>query len=648
MNDKPAITMHLRLLLYIFILCLLHPILSCTESKSEKGKTIAAVNQWYQLQTQYSLISIDSVLKFAVLIDSAAKDLPNPFKAMALVGKGRYYSSKSPELAFKYNNQALALLNNSGADSISARAYNGLGIYYIKKSDYPNALDNYFKALRLFEKAKDEKGMGGVLANIGEVFQVKNDVASAKKYILQGMEISRKASETYAYLDAAHTMANIYGMNNQFDSAIAIDRMGIAVSDSIGSKRLKSSFYNNLGNCYLYSNRPDSARFYFNQCLQLDSATGNWHYMIDNYLTLGQLSLKQQEFAKAEQLISRAIFLSDSVREYQLKLPAWKALGAVYTAQKDFVRANAAKDSAAVTKDKLINQQSENKILELKELYETEKKEQTITMQQLRLSRQQLFISGGVVLLALMVLSGWLFYRRFKMQKEKELQTKLMQQREQATVEILQAEDQERKRIAAELHDGVGQVMLAAWLNLQAIEPELNTLTPGHQASLSKAIRMVGEGCKEVREVSHSMMAKALVNSNLKTALTEFAKQIDRSVLAITLHFDGTEQPTGTIEDSILYRVVQECINNALKHAAATEIDINVAFNNVGTSILIEDNGTGFNYNLATATASPSGLGIQNIKTRIAFLNGKVEWDSSIGNGTVVSIFVPAKQEVKN
>ena len=642
LSGKP-ITSNKYLLLSIALLISIT--ISCNRNKSSENKDIQQINEWYQLLTTYTPADGDTVLLYANLIDSAAQHLPNVYKAMALIGKGRVHSGNKPELSLKHYQHAIELLENSRADSLKARAYNGVGVYYLKKSDYANALTHFFKALKLFEKANNVKGMGGVLANIGEVYQVKNDVPAAKKYIVQAMEITKKANDMHSYLNAAQTLANIYGMNNQFDSAITIDRMGIEQAEKMGSSKLISSFYNNLGNCYMYSNRPDSARYYFLQCIQLDSASGILHYMVDNYLTLGQLSLKQHQLPEAENFFLKAIHLSDSIKENQLKLHAWKALGQLYSNQKNFIKANAAKDSAANIKDRIINEKSENKIAELRELYETEKKEQTIALQQVKLSRQKLMLTGGVVLLASLILSGWLLYRRYKIKKEKELQEAILRQREKATLEILQVEDQERRRIAAELHDGVGQVMLAAWMNLQALEPEMATLQPQQQQSLSKAIAMVGEGCKEVREVSHSMMPGALMNKGLQGALKDFTKQIDRKIIAINLHHEGLDKPLNEITESILYRVIQECVNNTIKHAQATELDISLHHNQEGTSVLLEDNGNGFDVKKIFNDNQHAGLGLQNIKTRVEFLNGKVEWDSSPGNGTVVTIFIPANEK---
>jgi two-component system, NarL family, sensor kinase len=634
-----------KMVYHLAVLLLTSLIISCKSSPT-KDPRISQVNNWYARQNYFWQLNTDSVLHYATMIDSVAKNLPRQYKAMALVGRARYHLTKKTSLALKYYEQSLALLQDTGADSVLAKVHNGIGLCYIKRSDYSNALEHYFIALRLCEKTNDAAGISSVLANIGELYQVKGDINSAKKYIRRAMENSRQQHNMASYLDAAQTLANVYGMSNQFDSAIAIDRMGIIAADSMGSTKIKSAFYNNLGNCYLYSNQPDSARYYFMQCLEMDAANGLVHFMVDNYLTLGQLFLQQNERKKAEHYFKQAISLSDSINEKQFKAQAWKALSVLYKQDNNLAMALNAKDSAGAVKDRMISEKSENKIAELQELYETEKKEQMIALQQVKLSRQQLVLTASLILFASLIFSAWLLYRRSAIKKEKEMQATLMQQRESSTLAILQAEDQERRRIAAELHDGVGQVMLAAWINLQAMEPHLEALDIKQQESMSKAITMVGEGCKEVREVSHAMMPGALLHKGLAGALQDFFKQIDESVISIQFHADGLDGSIDNITASMLYRIIQECVNNTIRHAGATELDISLLKNESGISLQIEDNGKGFDVAvMQNNKIDTAGLGLQNIQSRIAFLQGTVEWDSSPGNGTVVTIFIPVKNK---
>ena len=628
-------------LLFLFV-CLLF---SCNATYKKEDERINKVNSWFSQQNHYAQINRDSVLHYALMIEKAAINLPIEYQAMAVMGKARFYVGKKVKLSAKLYEQSLTMLANSQADSLIGRAYNGLGVCYIKTSDFSNALQNYFKALRIFEKINDSKGVGGVLANIGEVYQLKSDLPTAKRYILRSMEVNKASNNIVSYLNAAQTLANIYGMNNQFDSAFAIDKIGIIAADSLNSSHIKSTFYNNMGNCYMYSNRPDSAFYYFNKCLLLDSANNNLNFMVDNYLTLGGLALQQKQLLQAKDFFQKTIILSDSINENQAKYQAWQQLAIIYRQENNLINAITAKDSATTVKDRIINENSENKIAELQELYETEKKEQTIALQQSKLSTQQILLAGSAVSLALILFSGWLMYRRYTLKKEKEMQESLLQQREKATFDILQAEEKERRRIAAELHDGVGQVMVAAWMNLQVLETQMSAFDLPQQQLLAKATLMVGEGCKEVREVSHSMMPNALLSKGLISAIRNFTQQIDSKVIDINLHTEGLDEPIDEVVESILYRVIQESVNNTIRHANANQLDISLHKNPEGISLLIEDNGKGFDTSfLMDTNRKLGGLGLQNIKSRIAFLKGSVHWDSSPGNGTVVSIYIPIKK----
>lgn len=631
--------MRKKIFRFCFVL-LLTQLLAC--NTEEKEQRIIDIEKWYAKQRQYVNVNNDSVLYYSQLIEKNSSSLPAKYKVMAVIGTAIYQSYKSPQLSLKTYQSALETLGNTSADSLKARIYNGMGVCYKKMADYPNSIEYLFKALRLFEKINDKMTAAGVLSNIAEVYQSKGDLATAKQYVQQAMKVNRETGNFIYYLTSAQTLANIYGMNNQFDSALAIDNMGIKCSDSIGSTTLKSIFYNNKGNCYMFTNRFDSALYFFNQCVQFDSANGNVLYMLDNYLTLGSLAEMQKEFPEAEKNFRYAIVLSDSIKNNQMKAQAWKQLANVLTAQQNLQAAIAAKDSASVIKDRIINERSESRIAELKEVYEADKKEQTISLQQQKLNNQRLIITGGVIVFILLLLLGWLFYRRYKLKKEKELQLSLIRQREEATINILTAEENERKRIAADLHDGVGQLMTAAWLNLQVMEKESADAGDEQKQLLAKTTLLVGESCKEVRHVSHNMMPNALLKKGLINAIKEFTQQIDKKVLSISLQAEGLNAELDNITETILYRVIQECVNNAIKHAAASELDISINNSNNGIDVLIEDNGKGFD---TTFTGTEKeGLGLQNIRSRISFLKGTVHWDSSPGNGTVVAIHIPSKK----
>ena len=186
---------------------------SCYNAKRSNEDRKTLVENLYSRQCTFWQSNPDSVLHYALIIDSLAKDLPAPYQAMALIGQARYHVAKKTNLSQKLYLQAIHLLQNSNADSIQARAHNGLGICYLKQSDYSAALEHFFIALRLAEKNNDANANAGALANIGEVYQLKGDLPSAKKYVSRAMEESKVHNNIIAYLDAAQTMANITSHN---------------------------------------------------------------------------------------------------------------------------------------------------------------------------------------------------------------------------------------------------------------------------------------------------------------------------------------------------------------------------------------------------------------------------------------------------
>jgi signal transduction histidine kinase len=210
-----------------------------------------------------------------------------------------------------------------------------------------------------------------------------------------------------------------------------------------------------------------------------------------------------------------------------------------------------------------------------------------------------------------------------------------------ATKAILEAEEKERQRIAKDLHDSVGQMMSAAKLNLSAIENEIPFKDDMQKEAMLRIIKLVDDSCKEVRAVSHNMMPNALLKAGLASAVREFINQIDQKIIKVNLHSEGLNDRLDINTETVLYRVIQECVNNVIKHAHATQLDISLIRDEEGISTTIEDNGKGFD---CTDPTKKNGLGLKNIKARVDYLKGTVDFDSAPGKGTLVAIHVPLTQ----
>lgn len=290
--------------------------------------------------------------------------------------------------------------------------------------------------------------------------------------------------------------------------------------------------------------------------------------------------------------------------------------------------------------DKQVPQQDyEHKLIELTNKYESIKQEQQIQQQRNRIRFQNYLIIGisGLVLLAALLFYSQ--YRRGRLRQESKLTSELLKQQELAVKAVIEAEENERQRIARDLHDGIGQMMSAAKMNLSALQSQMQFSTEEQKQSLEIAIGLVDESCKEIRTVSHIMMPNALLKNNLASAIRDFVNKLSNKNITATVYAEGLDQRLDANVETVLYRVVQECVQNAIRHSGATRLDISLVRDKDGISGTIEDNGKGFDvYVLHHA----GGIGLKNIISRIDYLKGTVDFDSSPGRGTVVSLHIPA------
>lgn len=245
--------------------------------------------------------------------------------------------------------------------------------------------------------------------------------------------------------------------------------------------------------------------------------------------------------------------------------------------------------------------------------------------------KQQIYI---IIFFSILALCLLVFY--FLYQRKNAIQKAIVQK--ERTISIITGEEKERSRIASELHDGVGQMISAAKMNLSALENDINFHNQAQKDRYNNIIQLVDDSCIEVRNISHNMAPYAISQSGLANAIRGFIQKINPNFLNINLHTEGLEEAVDSHVEIVVYRIIQECVNNVIKHAAATNLDIALLRDKEGISATIEDNGKGFD---SKKPLNFEGIGLQNIRNRIEYLNGTVEWDTEPGRGTLVALFIP-------
>jgi two-component system NarL family sensor kinase len=200
-----------------------------------------------------------------------------------------------------------------------------------------------------------------------------------------------------------------------------------------------------------------------------------------------------------------------------------------------------------------------------------------------------------LVLFIVAAFGVWLFINRRQIQNRIVLQNEIMKQQDIATKSILEAEERERRKIAGDLHDGVGQLISVSLLNFNTFYQNLkNKLNPDETTNGDKISGLINESYDEVRSISHQMMPNALLKADLTTAVREFISKIDSNQLKINSGISGINERLNAQTETVLYRVIQESVNNVIKHSKASLLSIQLVKDDEGINLSIENNGIGF------------------------------------------------------
>lgn len=612
-----------------------------------EGRPSVKAGLYLQLCEIYRSSNPDSCLAYAqkaTRLLEEIKDTDRIPKAELYTGI-YYYIMGKPDTALALIKKNIPVLQNKPEQQpLLGQYYSSAGLCYMKMDEKKTALDHFYLALATAEQCNDHMTQLKAYVNIGWAMMELNQFEQAITNFRKGIALveEKKLPENY-YGVIYNNLASSYGSLNKTDSAYKYAQIAIAKSKAQNDIVSHANGLFILGTSQEKMGRLQDALQSFLEAQPLREKVGDPFFIVSDQAELSSLYSK---LGKTEEGIATGMQALETAKANNItaKLPMiYTALAANYEAAKDFEKAAATYRRINELKDSMYADANPRALAEMRTKYETEKQEWIIQQQQNKIARQN-FIFLGIAGLALMLgLLAYSYYKRFKLKKEAQLQTEIMRQQELATKAVIEAEEEERQRIARDLHDSIGQMMSAAKMNLSAFESETRFENDDQRRSFEKIIRLVDDSCKEVRHVSHNMMPNALLKNSLAAAIRDFIDKMDKKALQVHLYTEGLDERLDSNTETVFYRVIQECVNNVIKHAAATTLDISVIRDKDGISATIEDNGKGFDTN---DKEKFEGIGLKNILTRVEFLKGTAEFDSAPGRGTAVSIHVPVRSTI--
>ncbi|HVW96226.1 MAG TPA: sensor histidine kinase [Mucilaginibacter sp.] len=567
-------------------------------------------------------------------------------EATALKFKGVYeYGKSNFDTAISYYLQELGIFTDLNNTLEIGKANLNIAIAYESKRDYVNTMKYALGALPVFEKLGDNNGKGRVLNILGITSNIQGEFNKAKEYFFEYNALVKSVKDSSEIATSYNNIGSTYSSMHRDDSALYFLKkslqMNLAISDNDGAGKN----YENIASIYEDKKDYANALTYHLKSMNIYKTAGNRRFLCHSYFNVGHIYKKMKDTANALKWFDKALKLGKSINENETVADSYKELAGIQANDNQFKVAYESLRASASARDSILNEATTKAVEEYKIKYETEKKEhqvielrQQTALQQLQLEQKNIYLGVAALIILVVAAVGYLVYSRRKANERVAIQKEINRQQEITANEILNAEERERRRMGSDLHDGVGQLLSTALLNLNRLV-KLDGFNTEQQKLADLSLSLVSDGYDEVRSISHQIIPNALLKYGLSAAVRDFLSKIDEHVMKVSLETVGITERLNEQLETILYRVIQETVNNVIKHAKANRLSIQLVKDEDGISLSVEDNGKGFDVNKLDKSA---GIGMKNIYSRIAFLKGIIDIQSGEGKGTLISIYIPA------
>jgi signal transduction histidine kinase len=553
--------------------------------------------------------------------------------------------NKSNESLVAYQ-KSLEISTEIGNQKYIAFNHNNIANYYNNKGDYLKAISYYLYALKIFEQIEMPAKAASVMMSIGNIYADQRLPQKALVYYFKSLKIKRHIYDSNGIASNLVNIGSIYTDIKDYKKALAVFKQAKDIAEQIGFSRGIFVSLNNISEVYIKQGNYKDALTYQLKSLEMRKTDGELIDIALALIQLGNTYLKLNQPSLAKSYFDKAELINIKETSYENNAALCDGYARFYDIVGDANRANSYLKLFIQYKDSLYNENKHNQITDLETKYQTEKKDLEINEQALMIKNAELEIGKRKSQLQLMVITIstvllliYLFYYRNKLKQKALLDAELLHQQELRNKAIIEAEEKERIRIAKDLHDGVGQQLRAVKMHLSVLSEDNTLKIDKMNDSFNTLLTLVDEAVKEVRSVSHNMMPNALLTSGISAAFREFVNKISTAgSLKVDLQIIGLTERLNSSTETVLYRVLQECVSNIVKHAQASYISIQLVKHNNHLNMIIEDNGKGFD---TKKINSFEGIGFKNIISRVQFLNGCVDFDSTIGSGTTINIEIP-------
>ncbi|RLD60085.1 MAG: hypothetical protein DRJ05_05300 [Bacteroidetes bacterium] len=610
------------------------------------------VRKLYDIAYGIEIENPDSAIRLYEMGTKISKQINYPiglgrglqYKGIVLSDQGRY------DAAIEYYQKSIVVFKTIPYEIGVAATYINIGNIHQFKAEYTKSIENYLTGIKLFEQLNDTTRLIRAYNNIGGIFSDVEQFDKSLQYYQISLELSYLINDSinmgYCYYDigvvelkknelqlasgnlnkalvSAKSNKDLYLLSLIHLSLSDIDTRNNNHRNALQKSKLSLGYANKLGNPEVTSTILARVGYDYKNLSQLDSA----YYYLN----------KSIEIAKKNQALEVLLF-------------AYKWMAELQELKKNYKSAIEWQRQYKILQDSASGQRQMRIISGLDIQYETEKKDLELSEKTLTIERNKALLSKRyyfIIALSGALISAFVFlflYRQSQRQKriiteknaavQKEKLKQLKKEKQVIALKsMMEGQENERSRMAKDLHDGLGGLLSSVKLHFNNTRTENKNLQ--QSADFNKALELLDTTSSEARKIAHNLMPEALKKFGLIDALRDFCNNISSSaILNIDFQSYNMDKRLTDAKEIMIYRIVQELVNNIVKHAKASEAIVQLMCNDERLYLTVEDNGTGFD----PEKIKMNSAGMSNIRSRVDFLNGSLEIDSSPGKGTTVNI----------
>jgi signal transduction histidine kinase len=542
---------------------------------------------------------------------------------------------------------------------------------------YQESIQLFHQAIGNFGKVGMDREICSSQLGLGTTYELIGKRDSAVYYYMTAIKVLEEKQYLPELSKAYLNMGTLYNNAKAFPKAILFENKALSIAQSLRDTMMLSVIYSGLSLAYSNDHKMTEAYNAASRALDLAKAKNNPFMLARAYDNFGRASVALDRLDEAIEAGNQAIKYSlqandintyftasislakayENTGNYKAQIPVlenaldkckevknilygddiYESLAMAYYNVGNYKKSADILTAIYLYRDSVFSKENSQLVAEFEVKYKMAQKEKALSDKQLQIaqkdlqlqkSRQYTFYSLGAMLVAVLLAS--LIYIDFKNKKKlhvRQLETIQKEKEIQLLNALMQGEEKERSRIAKDLHDGVAGI-------LAAVKMHFNSLAFRHGFVLQsdeylQGIKLLDEATQEVRKTSHNLMPEVLLQHGLDKALNRYCNSISNKN-TLTIQYDSWGEINRYKESFELsvYRIVQELINNIIKHSKATQAIVQVNQQENILSITIEDNGVGFQQK-----DQKDGMGLKSLQSRIKAMNGRMELETGSGSG---------------